>query len=92
MDLTQIIIKPLLTEKSTWEGEARNRYSFEVHSEANKRQIRDAIQKLYKVRVVKVSTQNRMGKYKKTRYGVGRTPNWKRATVQLHAEDRIDLF
>jgi len=50
------------------------------------------VQKLYKVRVVKVATQNRPGKYRRTRFGVGRTSHWKRATVQLHEEDRIDLF
>ncbi|MBI1367215.1 MAG: 50S ribosomal protein L23 [Planctomycetes bacterium] len=92
MQPTQIIIKPLITEKSTWESQARNRVSFEVHPDANKQQIRDAVQKLYKVRVLSVATQNRDGKTKRTRYGVGVSPSWKRATVQLHEEDRIDLF
>jgi len=92
MKPTQIIIKPLVTEKSTWEAEARNRYTFEVHSNANKHQIRDAVQKIYNVRVDNVATQARPGKYRRTRWGTVKTRNWKRAVVQLHEDDRIDLF
>ncbi|MDH3582796.1 MAG: 50S ribosomal protein L23 [Phycisphaerae bacterium] len=92
MEPTQIIVKPLVTEKSNWESEARNRYSFEVHRAANKHQIRDAIQTIYKVRVTSVATAKRLGKYRKTRFGPCRTKNWKRAVVQLHPDDRIELF
>ena len=89
---TQIILKPLVTEKSTWESGARNRYAFEVHPNANKQMIRDAIQKLYSVRVVGVSTQNKSGKYRRTRWGTFKTRNWKKAVVAVHTDDRIDLF
>jgi large subunit ribosomal protein L23 len=92
LDPTQIVIKPLVTEKSTWEADARNRYAFEVHPKANKPQIRAAVQALYKVRVTDVATQNRHGRYRRTRWGTFRTRNWKRAVVQLHPDDRIDLF
>ena len=92
MEATQILIKPLITEKSTWEASARNRYAFKVHNQANKHQIRDAVQTVYKVRVVAVSTQKRPGKYKRTRFGPTKTSDWKRAVVQLHSDDRIDLF
>lgn len=92
MDPTQIVIKPLVTEKTTWEAESRNRVSFEVHPTANKTQIKDAVQKIYGVRVTRVSTQNKNGKYRRTRFGQAKTKDWKRATVQLHEDDRIDLF
>ncbi len=89
---TQVILKPLITEKSTWESEARNRYHFEIHPKANKHQVRHAIEQLYKVRVTGVATQNRPGKYRRTRWGPTRTRNWKKAVVELHPDDRIDVF
>ena len=89
---TQVIVRPLITEKSTWESEARNRYAFEVHADANKTMIKDAIEKLYKVRVTGVATQNRRGKYRRTRWGTFRTSRPKKAVVQLHPDDRLDLF
>ncbi len=92
MEPTQVIIKPVITEKSTFEGESENRFSFHVHPNANKHQIRDAIQKIYGVRVLGVATQNRMGKLRRTRFGYSRSPNWKRAVVKLHDDDRLDLF
>ena len=92
MEPTQIVKKPLITEKSTWEADARNRYAFEIHSKANKIQVRDAVQKLYNVRVTDVATQKRRGKHRRTRWGMIKTGDWKRAVVQLHEDDRIDLF
>ena len=92
MEPTTVIKKPLITEKSTWEGESRNRYSFEVDMNARKEHIKQAVEALYKVRVVKVATQVRKGKYFRTRFGPARTADWKRATVQLHEDDRIELF
>ncbi len=92
LDATQIIKRPLITEKATWESQSRNRYSFQVHMKARKPQIRTAIEDLYKVRVAKVSTQIRKGRTYRTRYGITNTGDWKKAVVQLHEEDRIDLF
>ena len=89
---TQIIKKPLVTEKCTWEAAARNRYSFSVDMKATKTQIKNAIKQLYKVRVEKISTQVRKGRTYRTRYGVANTGDWKRATVQLHQDDRIEIF
>lgn len=89
---TQIIIKPLVTEKSTWEGSARNRYAFEVHPSASKAMIRTAIEDLFKVRVTGVATQTKPGKYRRTRWGTTRTRSWKKAVVAVHADDRIDLY
>ncbi|MEM7577293.1 MAG: 50S ribosomal protein L23 [Planctomycetota bacterium] len=89
---TYVIKRPLITEKSSWESEVRNRVSFEVHKEASKPQIKKAIEELYSVRVESVATMTRKGKYKRTRWGTTKTPDWKKATVQIHEDDRIDLF
>ena len=91
MHATQVIKRPLITEKCTWEGEARNRYSFVVHMKATKPQVRSAIADLYSVRVESVATQIRKGKYRRTRFGSSKTKDWKKATVQLHPDDKIDL-
>ena len=89
---TKIVRKPLITEKSTWEGERHNRYAFEVDPKANKQQIEEAVRRLYNVRVAKVRTQHRNGKYRRTRWGWGKTRDWKRAVVQLHPDDHLEFF
>ena len=103
LEPTTIIKRPLITEKSTWEasheipkgaraGQPVNRYSFEVDMRARKPQIRAAIELIYSVRVAKVATQIRKGKYFRTKFGAAKSSNWKKAVVQLHPDDRIDLF
>ncbi|MEM6331926.1 MAG: 50S ribosomal protein L23 [Planctomycetota bacterium] len=92
LDPTQILKQPLVTEKSTWESDARNRYAFEVVMGARKADIKQAVETIYGVRVEKVSTQIRKGKYRRTRFGPAKTADWKKAVVQLHEEDRIELF
>jgi len=92
MEPTQVILNPLVTEKGTWEAEARHRYAFRVHPQADKAQIRDAVQRIYGVRVLGVATQTRPGKSRRTKYGETHTGKWKRAIVQLHEEDKIELF
>ena len=89
---TQIVKRPLITEKGTWETETRNRYSFIVDRRATKPQIKRALEDIYGVRVLRIATQIRKGKYFKTRFGTGKTSSWKKATVQLHEDDRIELF
>jgi len=92
MEATAVIKKPLITEKSAWETESRNRYSFEVDMRARKPHIKAAIEKIYGVKVAKVCTQIRKGQYFRTKFGPAKTSNWKRATVLLAGDDRIDLF
>jgi large subunit ribosomal protein L23 len=92
MEPTEIVKKPLITEKGTWESAERNRYPFHVDLHARKPEIRKAIEELYDVRVVKVATQVRKGRYFRTRFGPAKKSDWKRAIVQLHEEDRIDVF
>ncbi|WP_428386320.1 50S ribosomal protein L23 [Mucisphaera sp.] len=91
-DAIHIIKKPLITEKSSWESNERNRYSFEVAREARKPEIKKAIEELYDVKVVRVATQIRKGEIRRTRFGSARRPDWKRATVQLEEGQRIELF
>jgi len=90
----QIVLRPLVTEKGTHQStnEHHNAYSFEVNPWATKDQIKKAVQELFNVRVLKVRTQNRMGKSRRYRFRVGKLPNWKKAIVKLHAEDRIEFF
>ncbi len=87
-----IIKKPLLSEKSTYGMNEQRRYTFVVDPRASKTEIKDAVQELYKVRVVGVNTQLRKGKYRRVKVGLIREPLEKRATIRLHPEDQIDLF
>ena len=92
MDPYQVIIKPLITEKGTLMNEELNQYPFQVHTGANKQQIKEAVEKIYEVRVSKVRTMSRKGKQRRYRYKTGRTVAHKRAVVTLHPDDHIDLF
>src|SRR6516165_7711081 len=88
----QIIISPLVTEKGTHQFTRHNAYPFQVNLWANKDQIKAAVEELFNVRVRKVRTQNRLGKSRRYRFKIGRLPNWKKAIVTLHEEDRIEFF
>lgn len=88
----QVILRPLVTEKGTHQFTHRNAYPFEVNQWATKSQIKAAVQELFGVRVEKVRTQNRIGKSRRYRFKVGKLPNWKKAIVTLHTEDRIEFF
>ena len=92
MEATTIIRKPLITEKATAAIDEGNHYVFEVDRRATKTDIRRAVEELYKVRVMKVATQNRQGRQRRMKYGYVDAKTWKRATVKIHAEDRIELF
>ena len=88
----QVIRRPLVTEKGMHASERLNAYSFEVHAQATKHDIKRAVEELWEVRVDCVRTQNRQGKPRRHRMGMGRTRNWKKAVVKLHSEDRIAFF
>jgi len=103
MDIYHTIVRPLVTEKGTHQSqlsheETRTRparggaYTFEVHPKANKGQIRQAIEKIYNVRVQTVRTSTRAGKKRRYRMTVGTTRGWKKAVVVLHPDYHIDLF
>ncbi|HEX3356017.1 MAG TPA: 50S ribosomal protein L23 [Tepidisphaeraceae bacterium] len=92
MDNVNIIIKPLVTEKSTHQQTTRNAYAFQVHADANKPQIKQAVEKLYEVKVKEVRTLVRKGKPRRTRSGTTKRTDWKRAIVVLEENSRIELF
>jgi large subunit ribosomal protein L23 len=92
MENVNVIIKPLVTEKSTHQQATRNAYAFQVHVDANKNQIKQAVEKLYEVKVQEVRTQTRKGKPRRTRTGYAKTSDWKRAIVVLAENSRIELF
>ncbi len=92
LEAYQVIIKPLVTEKSVQLSEDLNKYVFAVNSLATKVDIRKAVEGLFSVKVAKVAVQNRKGKPRRHKFFMGRTRNWKRAIVTLAGDDRIDLF
>jgi large subunit ribosomal protein L23 len=92
MDSNAIIIKPLVTEKSTHQQNTRNSYAFQVNPGANKHQIKDAIERQYSVKVLDVRTMNRKGKPRRSKFKMTTTSDWKKAVVVLDENSRIELF
>jgi len=92
MDATYIIQRPLITEKGTFQSNELNTYSFRVHPKAKKPEIKDAIEKLYGVKVLDVRTLTRKGKPRRTKKGYDTTSETKRAMVKLAPESKIELF
>ena len=92
MDNTNVIIKPLITEKSTHQQTTRNVYTFMVHPDANKPQIKQAVEQIYEVKVRDVRTLTRKGKPRRTKVKMATTSAWKRAIVVLDEDSRIELF
>ena len=91
-----ILIKPILTEKMTVQGEKLNRYGFIVDPRANKLQIKETVESMYGVVVEEVNTINYKGKFKSryTKAGLltGRTDKFKKAIVTLKSDDKIDFY
>lgn len=92
MDDYKIIIRPLVTEQTMHFANVRNAYSFEVNRKANKIQIKEAVERLYNVKVEDVRTANRKGKLRRKGKSFGLTKSWKKAIVVLNEEYHIDLF
>ena len=103
MDIYHVIKRPLVTEKGTHQSQlsqaaTRHKparggaYAFEVHQDASKAVIRQAIEKIYNVKVHAVRTARRKGKARRVRHKVGKTADWKKAVVVLHGDYHIDLF
>ena len=92
-DPRDVILAPVVSEKS-YALLDTNAYTFKVHPDANKIEIRQAVESIFDVRVTKVTTLNRKGKRKRNRrtWTLGKRPDTKRAVVTLVAGDRIDLF
>ncbi len=92
MEPYQTILRPIVTEKGTTLKDENNQIIFEVDPRSNKSEIKKAVEKLFKVKVVAVHTQNRLGKRKRLGRTVGRRKNWKKAIVTLKKGDRVEYF
>jgi large subunit ribosomal protein L23 len=88
----RIIRRPLVTEKSTQQKDVGRQYAFEVDRDANKIEIQSAVERLFKVTVLKVRTSIVLGKMKKLGRRYGKRPDWKKAIVTLKEGNRIDFF
>lgn len=91
MELHQVIKRIILTEKSNLEREAANKYHFEVDREANKVEISQAVEKLFKVQVEEVRVLNMLGKQKRMGRTMGRKRSWRKAIVTLAEGSRIEV-
>ncbi len=91
LDVYQIIKRPIITEKTTKLKE-ENKYVFEVHPKANKQMIKNAVEKLFNVKVLDVKTMNMKGKLRRLGRFEGYKPNWKKAIVKLAKGQTIKLL
>ena len=103
MDIYNVIKRPLVTEKGTHQAQQSHdptnhmparggAFAFEVHRDATKATIKQAVERIYNVKVLSVRTATRKGKMRRVRFKMGRTSDWKKAVVVLHANHHIDLF
>lgn len=90
-DARDVILAPVVSEKS-YSLSDESGYTFLVHPDANKTEIRQAVEAIWGVKVVKVNTNNRKGKTKRFRYTLGKRPDTKRAVVKLAEGEKIDVF
>jgi len=88
----QIIHRPIITEKGTELKDQVNQYLFEVARDANKIEIKRAVESLFRVKVLQVRTLSMKGKKKRVGRSVGRTPDWKKAVATLKEGDSIEFF
>ena len=86
-----VIIRPIITEQSMEDLDIK-KYVFEVAKDANKVEIKQAVEKIFNVKVVSVNTLHRIGKRQRTRFGYGKRADQKRAIVTLAAGQQIDVF
>ncbi len=91
MDAGQVIIRPVVSEKS-YALALASKYTFRVHADANKTQIRQAIESLFDVDVVEVRTSTVPSKPKRRGYTSGRTRSWKKAVIQVREGESIPIF
>jgi large subunit ribosomal protein L23 len=91
-DARQVVLRPLLTEKSTTLKDAHNHVAFQVAPDANKVEIRRAVEQIFRVRVRDVRTMVVLGKVKRMGRYQGQRPSWKKAVVTLAPGDKIELL
>lgn len=88
----QVILRPLVTEKGMHRATRNNQYSFEINPLANKLVVREAVEALFDVTVIKVRTQSRRGKPRRYRLKFGQTKAWKKAIVTVREDQKINFF
>ena len=91
-NLYAVVRRPIITEKGTLQKEESNKVTFEVHPDANKHEIKEAVERIFKVKVHKVCTLNQRGKNKRIGRHQGKRSDWKKAIVTLGPEDQIEFF
>ncbi len=91
LDINNVLLRPIFTEKSDKLEESANQVTFEVAKAATKLEVKEAVKKLFNVRVLAVNTISVKGKRKRVRGTYGMESNWKKAIVKLHPEDRIEF-
>jgi len=91
MKISYDIIKHIMRTEKGSGMLAENKYVFHVANDANKIQIKQAVEEIYNVKVKKVNTLKVQGKWKRVRYKEGKTPDWKKAVVTLKQGDKIDI-
>jgi large subunit ribosomal protein L23 len=92
MNQYDVILRPIVTEKSSLMKEEGNQYVFEVARVANKIEIADAVEKLFKVKVLSVKVMNMEGKKRRLGRFSGKRPDWRKAIVKLSPKDKISFF
>jgi large subunit ribosomal protein L23 len=90
--IQDVVKRPLITEKNERAREAARQFAFEVHRDATKIQVKQAVEQLFKVHVLAVRTAVARGKNKRVGRSIGRRPNWKKAFVTLKEGETIALF
>ncbi len=91
-DPRQVVVRPIITEKSSASLADENQYTFEVADDANKHEIKHAVERLFSVHVRQVRTSRQRGKWRRRGVHVGKRPNWKKAVVTLAEGETIEVF
>jgi len=92
VDIYQVIREPHITEKANLQKEGANQISFKVHKQANKVEIRKAVETLLNTKVLEVRTINVRGKSRRMGKNIGKRPDWKKAIVKLAPGEKIAFF
>lgn len=91
-DPRQVVVRPIITEKTSSNQMEHNQYTFEVAIDANKHEIKHSVQQLFSVHVQQVRTTRQRGKWRRRGVHVGKQPNWKKAVVTLVEGETIEAF
>lgn len=86
-----IIIRPVVTERATIMRDKSNKYMFEIATQANKQEVKAAVEELFKVKVESVNIMNVLGKFRRIRGKLGKKSDWKKALVTLKKGNKIDI-